>query len=325
VFHWPPMAAVGLCRLLIYARRAEYRATVADLNRREFITAGVCVGLSGCRSDLARDVSNSSSLALELSRLERGVGGRLGVFAFFPTIEASEVVAFRADERFAMCSTFKWALAARVLWLADRGKCTLSSHLSFTKADVQEYAPVAQAALLRGEHALSLEAWCDAAVTWSDNTAANLLLNLVGGPAGVNAFFTDSGGRQTRLDRIEPLLNANLLGDTRDTTTPESMARALGTTLTTDLLSSASRQRLVAWMIASPTGKDRLRAGFPTRLRAGDKTGTGENGACNDVAVVWRSTGEPLIVSSYLSESQAPLSELKTVHRGVGKAVSRLL
>ena len=129
-------------------------------------------------------------------------------------------LAHRADERFAMCSTFKWVLAASVLAHVDRGALALDEQVPYGPADLLEYAPAAKASLDRGF--MTIEALAVAAVTISDNTAANLLLAKTGGPPGLTEFMRSCGDTVTRLDRLEPDLNDNIEGDPRDTTTPRA-------------------------------------------------------------------------------------------------------
>jgi len=251
-------------------------------------------------------------------RVEARVGGRVGVFAL--DTGSGRRLARRADERFAMCSTFKWALAAAVLSRVDRGELGLEQRVSYGAADVLEYAPVTREHLPRGS--LSVEELAGAAVTLSDNTAANLLLPFVGGPSGLTRYFRSLGDYVTRLDRDEPTLNENLAGDARDTTAPRGMAGALRAALTGKALSRASRERLLAWMRASPTGRERLRAGLPPNWEAGDKTGTCNRGAVNDVAVIWPPARPPILVAAYLSDSTRPLTELLAAQAEIGRIVA---
>ena len=134
-----------------------------------------------------------------------------------------------------------------------------------------------------------------------------------------------NGDEITRLDRNEPTLNTNLPGDLRDTTSPRAMVTTLGTLLTTNALSPASRERLIGWMLACETGKARLRAGLPPQWRAGDKSGTGERGAANDVVIAWPPNRGPILVAAYLSDSAAPLSQLNAAHAELGRWVAQEL
>ena len=189
-----------------------------------------------------------------------------------------------SDERFAMCSVFKWVLAAAILAQVDAGKLSLAQTVPYTKADLLEWAPVTEKHVADGH--LTVGDLCGAAVSQSDNTAANLLLPLIGGPAGLTAFVRGLGDKVTRFDRTEPELNTNIAGDPRDTTTPEAMTQLLQTVYTGTALKPASLEQLKIWMVATTTGAKRIRASVLAGWIAGDKTGTG-NGEVNDVAVIW--------------------------------------
>jgi beta-lactamase class A len=221
---------------------------------------------------------------------------RIGIF--LTGWDRDEPAAWRADERFAMCSTFKWVLAAAILHAEWGGKVRLDQTVSFTQADLLDHAPVARANIAKGR--LTVEELCAAIVTVSDNTAANLLLPLVGGPEGLTGFVRFLGDEVTRFDRMEPELNSNLPGDPRDTTTPRAMTLLLQQIFTNGVLTDANVLRLKAWMVAASTGKDMIRAGVPwSDAVTGDKTGRGANGAVNDVAVIWRPDNRPLFLSIY--------------------------
>src|SRR5206468_9696311 len=97
----------------------------------------------------------------------------------------------------------------------------------------------------------------------SENTAANLLLQTVGGPASFTAYVRQLGDRITRLDRVEPDLNSAIPGDTRDTTTPNAMVANLRVVLLGDRLGRAARDQLIAWLVGNTTGAEKLRAWRP--------------------------------------------------------------
>ena len=238
-------------------------------------------------------------VAAALAAAEKAVGGRLGVGIL--DTGAGRIVGQRLDERFAMCSTFKLALAAMVFREADAGRLSLDERIVFTKADVLSYAPVTSEHLAEGH--LTVAALAEAAQTTSDNTAANLLLRRLGGPARFTARLRDAGDTVTRLDRLEPTLNLVVPGDDRDTTTPRAMAALVAKYLTTDYLSAASRERLIGWMVATTTGQKRIRAGFPADWRAGDKTGTAQademTDKVNDIAIAFPPGRAPLVVTAY--------------------------
>lgn len=235
--------------------------------------------------------------------IERSVAGRLGVWAY--DLETGRSLGHRQDERFPMCSTFKWLLAAAVLARADRGQERLERRIVFGREALLEYAPATSRRA--GGAGMTVAELCEAAVTLSDNTAANLLLDTLGGPAGLTAWVRMLGDRTTRLDRREPELNEARPGDERDTTTPQAMVLALRQVLFGGGLSRRGGELLLQWMVASTTGLKRLRAGFPPDWRIGDKTGTGAQGTTNDVAVVWAPGRAPLLLAAYLTESPAAI------------------
>src|SRR5580658_1776006 len=195
-----------------------------------------------------------------LMAYERESGCRIGLFA--QNLESGASVAWRANERFVMCSTFKASLAACVLARVDRGRDQLGDQIRYGPGDIAGYAPAATANLARG--ALSVEEMCKAAVELSDNTCANLLLARIGGPAALTAFWRATGDTVTRLDHNEPVLNRTQPPDLNDTTTPAAMAGNLRRFVLSDVLSPASRERLVGWMRDCKTGTDMLRAGLPS-------------------------------------------------------------
>jgi beta-lactamase class A len=251
--------------------------------------------------------------------IEQRIGGRVGVAAW--NTGTDEWLGHRRNEAFAMCSTFKWALAAAALQMAERGGPQLDEIVRYNQSVMISHAPRTEVHLARGW--MTIEELCAAVVEVSDNPAANLLLELQFGPEGFTRFLRSNGDGVTRLDRTELALNENAPGDPRDTTTPDAMARTLERFLLTDaVLNTASREKLIGWMVASTTGLERLRAGLPSQWRVGDKTGTGARGATNDLAVAWPPGRAPIVIACYLSESERPREELIAAHAEVGRIVA---
>jgi beta-lactamase class A len=153
---------------------------------------------------------------------------------------------------------------------------------------------------------MPVAALCEAALIVSDNTAANLLVAALGGPADVTAWLRSISDAVTRLDRVEPAVNACIPGDPRDTTSSNAMVETLARLVLGSVLTPASREMLTGWMIGNRTGAARIRAGLPSGWRVGDKTGTSENGVngtSNDIAVIWPAGRAPLLVVTYLTQS----------------------
>jgi beta-lactamase class A len=270
---------------------------------------------------LSAFAASGSSPEAQFAVIEQGIGGRLGVAAL--NTGTGRKLGYRASELFAMCSTFKLLLAGCILQKVDTGKEDLKRHISYGQKDLLEYAPVTRAHVQQG--AMTVADLCAAAIGVSDNTAANLLLAQVGGPAGLTHFIRSLGNQVTRLDRIEPGLNSALPGDPRDTTSPAAMVNSMQKLLTGDVLSAASKTQLAAWLEQSTTGKNRLRAGIPPDWRAGDKTGTGERGAIGDVGIFWPPNRKPILIAAYVMEGNATRDQREQAIAAVGRLAAQVL
>lgn len=251
--------------------------------------------------------------------IEAIVGGRVGVFAV--DTGSGRVLVHRPDERFAMCSTFKWVLAATILAQVERKVLSLDDHVLYGQADLLPYAPVTSKH--EPEGFMTVSDLARAAIVVSDNTAANLLLSTLGGPSAVTEFARSCGDVVTRLDRNEPTLNDNEPGDLRDTTSPRAMAMLMNKVLCGNRLSSVSRDLLLQWLRECETGLDRLRAKLPNDWYVGDKTGTGEHGAVNDVAIAVPPGRSPILIAAFLSEGTADRQALVAAHASIGRIVAK--
>ena len=166
---------------------------------------------------------------------------------------------------------------------------------------------------------------CAAAMEYSDNTAANLLLRALGGPSKLTEYLRSLGDPVTRLDRTEPSLNSAVAGDPRDTTTPGAMVSNLKLLLLSGRLSKDSQDQLEAWLAANTTGAKRIRAGLPLTWRTGDKTGTGENGAASDIAIVRPPGRAPILIAIYLVGSRSDADQLNGAIARVASLIAQSL
>ena len=285
--------------------------------RRGIIAGGAGLLVVGCAGAAAAQ----GDPAQKIAAIEARLGGRVGVCAI--NSETNALIAYRADERFAMASTFKWLLAAAVLTASQNGM-PLDQPLPYSRAHILPNSPATEARLnARGEGEMTIGELAEAIVTVSDNTAANLLIEPIGGPEGLTYFLRRTGDAVTRLDRRELELNENAPGDERDTTTPRAMAETLLRMLTKDgPLNAASREKLTGWMAAETRSLDRLRAGLPKGWRAGAKPGTGGNGAYNDVALVFPPGRKPIAIASYMSGGAAANADKAAAHAEIARIIS---
>jgi beta-lactamase class A len=269
--------------------------------RRNFIltsgAAAVC-SLMGFSHGNTWAASGRDDLQNELRDIEKAVRGRLGVH-IIDTASGREH-GWREDERFLMLSSFKLLASALVLARVDRGEESLERRIRYRQQDLISWSPVTERHV--GGDGLSLAQLCEATITTSDNTAANLILSSYGGPAAVTAFARQLGDSVTRLDRYEPELNRRGVGEPLDTTTPRAMARTVRALLLEDALNPVSRDQLLQWLLANTTGGKRLRAGVPSSWRVGEKTGTTDTDS-NDIGIAMPPQRAPVIVTAYLAES----------------------
>ena len=267
---------------------------------------------------LAANVASArSDAANQIAAIEARLGGRIGVAAL--DTGSGRRLDYRADERFPMCSTFKFLAAAAVLKRVDEKQDQLDRFVSYDTKDILEYAPVTKAHLKEG--GMTLGALCAAAIEQSDNTAGNLLLDAIGGPPGVTDFARSLGDQVTRLDRKEPDLNSAIPGDDRDTTTPGSMLADMTRILTGDALSRSSRSQLEDWLRANTTGAAMIRAAVPTNWIIGDKTGRGANGATNDIAIMRPPDRGPVLLAVYSIGSTSSADDRAAIVAEIARVV----
>jgi len=253
---------------------------------------------AGCSPWAARQPDAAQREALErLERLEQRLDGRLGLFAL--DTGSGRELAHRADERFPLCSTFKLLAAAGVLAQSAQTPGLLARRIAYQRADLVSYSPVTE------KHAgpgMTVAELCAAGLQHSDNTAGNLMISLLGGPEGVTAYARSIGDTAFRLDRRETELNSALPDDPRDTTTPRAMAGTLQRLVLDDALPAPEREQLRQWLLGNTTGRARIQAGIPADWRIGDKTGGGDYGTANDIAVLWPPGRAPVVVALYSTQ-----------------------
>jgi beta-lactamase class A len=266
--------------------RGCYTCPRNEFSRRALLAAGACL-----LPELARGAE------APFVALEKASRARIGVAAL--DTASGRRISWRARERFLMCSTFKLSLAAATLMRADHGAEEMDRLVHYRKDQLLDVSPATSRNVDRG---MTVAGLCEAAVIYSDNTAANLLLALLGGPEAVTRFWRGLGDTVSRLDKIEPALN--LADGDKDTSTPAAMLGNLKAMLLGEALSASSRARLLGWMRANTTGDAMLRAGLPTNWIIGDKTGRW-NGldpkafATNDLAIATPPQRKPILITCF--------------------------
>jgi beta-lactamase class A len=273
------------------------RALLLALTAAPFARATSSVPVSAAAAAAAATATATATATARLAALEIESHGRLGVAAW-NTADDSRI-AHRGAERFPFCSTFKMMVAATVLARSVRDDALLGKRIRYTKDDLVPYAPVTGKHL---EDGMTVAELCAAAIQYSDNPAANLLMKELGGPAGITAFARSIGDTEFRLDRRETELNTAIPGDPRDTTTPQAMLESLHKLVLGDALPPAQRAQLKDWMLGNTTGAERIRAGVPAGWPVADKTGSGDYGTVNDIGVIWPPGKAPILIAVYLTQ-----------------------
>ena len=265
---------------------------MGELSRRRALVAGATLFAAACSSKptLADPAEPVPPLDERITALERRHNARVGLFA--ADLGSGRTAEFRADDMFAMCSTFKTYAAASVLQRCDRGELHLSDQVFVNPGAILPNSPVTES---NAGHAMTLSDLCAAALQRSDNCAANLLLTTIGGPSEITAFARSIGDDKTRLDRWELELNTALPGDPRDTTTPRAFALGYQNLLTGSALAVPSRQQLDEWMRANVTSS--MRAGLPQGWTSADKTGSGDYASTNDVGIAYGPDGRKVLLA----------------------------
>ncbi|MDA3629189.1 class A beta-lactamase [Saccharopolyspora sp. WRP15-2] len=228
----------------------------------------------------------------DLSELERRYDARLGLYAV--NVRTGRTLVNRPDERFALCSTFKTYAVAAVLREHGLNSDFYNKVIRYSRADLVSYSPITEQHVDTG---MTVSALCEATMTVSDNTAANLLLRELGGPQAIAPFARSIGDASTRLDRWEADLGTAIPGDERDTSTPAGLAAGYRALVVGDALAAPERDQLTQWLIANTTGAEKLRAGLPPNWRTGEKTGSGDYGTANDAGVTWTEDGAPIVIA----------------------------
>ena len=185
---------------------------------------------------------------------------------------------------------------------------------------IQSYAPTTEN--LIGQY-VSAAQLCAITMRNSDNTAANGVLEMLGGPQAVTSFLRTIGDTVTRLDRNEPSLNEATPGDLRDTTTPQAMVQTLQSLVLGDALKTSDRDRLTDWLRHNEVGGPLLRAGVPESWNVADRTGAAGYGTRGVVAVMWPPERAPLVAAVYITETKASMEARNAAIAAIGKVIAQ--
>lgn len=279
--------------------------------------AAIMIFLSGSVSSWASANQDEYRIQQKLAEIEKNTGGRLGV-ALINTADNTQIL-YRGNERFPLCSTSKVMAAAAVLKQSESDSTVLHQRITIKTSDLVNYNPITEKHVATGMTLAELSA---AALQYSDNTAMNKLISHLGGTDKVTTFARSIGDKTFRLDRTEPSLNTAIPGDKRDTTSPLAMANSLRSLTLGRALGEAQRAQLVEWLKGNTTGAQSIRAGLPATWTVGDKTGSGDYGTTNDIAVIWPQNHAPLILVTYFTQPEQAAKARKDVLASAARIVT---
>ncbi|MCG2581573.1 MAG: class A beta-lactamase [Marinobacter sp.] len=262
-------------------------------------------------------LTHASPLLEVVKAVEQRLDARVGVTLYDSA--TGETWDYQGDARFPMTSTFKTLACAALLARVDGGTEDLNRRITFKKDDLVIYSPVTETRT--GEPGMTLGEICEATMATSDNTAANLVLNAIGGPDSVTGFVRALGDKITRLDRTETTLNEAAPGDPRDTTTPNAMVNNLRKLVLSDTLANDSRNKLISWLKGNRVSDNLLRSVLPRDWQIGDRSGAGGYGSRSIAAVLWPPNREPLVLAIYITETEASFDERNKAIAEIGRVV----
>ncbi|KAA6405572.1 class A beta-lactamase [Candidatus Tokpelaia sp.] len=233
------------------------------------------------------------------------------------------IAAWRAYEHFPLNSTYKPLLCAALLHKVDKGALDLSDKVRFDKSRLVSYSPVTQNFITPA--AMDWRQLCRAAVEFSDNTAANLILAALGGPGEFNRFLRNMGDNITQLDHFEPDLNHIKPGDKRDSTMPVAIGRTLQQLVFGDILQPQSRRQLTQWLLNDKVADELLRSVLPPQWKIADKTGAGDYGSRSIISIIWPQKREPLLIAIYITATKASIAQTNAAIARIGKKIFTIL
>jgi beta-lactamase class A len=288
--------------------------------RRALLLAAASASFTGACTSWSDTTRNPDQSQDKFAALESATGGRLGVAALNTANGAQ--INHRLGERFPFCSTFKVMAASAILKRSAAESGLLAQRIVYTKDQLVTYSPITSKHVGDG---MTVSELCEAALQYSDNTAGNLLLKTLGGPAAVTAFARSIGDETFRLDRWETELNTSIPGDPRDTSTPLALARSLQRLALGNALGTPERSQLTDWMRGNTTGATKIRAGVPAGWSIADKTGVGEYGTTNDIAVMWPPGKPPIVLAVYFTQREQGASTRSDVVATAARIVTEML
>jgi len=263
----------------------------------------------------------AATISEQIQLIEKRNDGRLGI-AIINTGN-NQQLNYRANERFPMGCTSKVIGVAAVLSRAESKPDRLNKRIYYGHDDLTTWSPITGKNIDQG---MTVKDLCQAAISYSDNSAMNFLVKELGGVQAMTQFARTLGDKSFRQDRTWPEEAKAGGDDVRDSSTPALMAANIYQLLFGTRLDVTSRQLLKKWMLHNTTGVHRIRAGVPKHWQVADKTGTGMYyGTTNDIAILFPPNCPPIVVAIYFTQNKKEAKPNSQVVADVTEYVIRYL
>ncbi len=297
-------------------KNREIGLSIMNIFKKSIVSRVITMAMGTASLTFSAMSVASTNIDSAIKQAEQQLGAKVGVSVL--NANGDSLYGYNSDQRFPLMSTFKTLACAKLLHDNQITKGMMDKTYPVTAEAILDYAPVFKDKV--GTE-VSLKDACFATMTTSDNSAANFVLAHIGGAEGVTKFLIDNGDNVTRLDRIEPLLNEATPGDKRDTTTPYAMNETITKLVLGDALNPASKAQLTEWMKANKVSNGLFRSVLPQGWVIADRSGAGGYGSRGITAVVWNEQKQPLVISVYLTGTEASIPERDKEIAKIGNAI----
>ena len=242
-------------------------------------------------------------------------------------VEGGKVVALHGEQHFPMQSVYKLPIGMALLHQVDLGKLSLSQQVRITKAELPlapHYSPIRDK--YPNGTSMTVSELLGEMITVSDNTATDILLERIGGPAQVTAYLRGLGIRNIVVATSEQAMAQNeTVQQYRNWATPDAMVSLLRILQQGKGLSAASRGLLLKLMISTKTGPHQIKGLLPAGTIVAHKTGSsgivnGLTRAINDAGLVTLPDGRHLAVVVFVSDTRADTATQEAVIAKIARA-----
>jgi beta-lactamase class A len=265
-----------VCILLLFSTIAVACAkSTAELG-----TAGPATAAVATQNQVAQ------ALEQRLKNISDGSQGTVGLTVVH--IEGGKTISINGQAQLPLYSVFKLPLAIAILKDVEENRLRLDQKVHATPAEIVAGTP-GNTALWEKPVTYEVRQLIDFSIARSDNTSAEKLLELVGGPNKVTERLRSLGFQN--LDIHSTVAEYVKSRENPNTGSADDLAKLLVQLQQGKLLQPAHTKLLLGFMERATTGLHRLRADLPDGTVVADKTGSGEKDDVTQAAKVTNDVG----------------------------------